>query len=140
MLNKKLLNQVRRKKGDKMKIGAFSVSLSVKDINASKTFYETLGFESFGGDIDQKWLIMKNGEAVIGIFEGMFEGNMMTFNPGWTQDAQDEAKYTDVRELEKKYKEADITFISETDESLEGPANFMIEDPDGNKILFDQHR
>ncbi len=124
-----------------MKLGAFSISLSVKDINISKEFYEKLGFTDFGGDITHKWLIMKNGDTVIGLFEGMFEGNMMTFNPGWDNNATEVNPFTDIREIETKLKEQNISFISETDKSTKtGPANFIITDPDGNVILLDQHR
>lgn len=123
-----------------MKLGAFSISLSVKDIHVSKAFYEQLGFTSFGGNIDQKWLIMKNGDSIIGIFQGMFEGNLMTFNPGWDQNAQNIAEFDDVREIQKTLKSAGIAFDAEADETTTGPASFMIKDPDGNVILVDQHR
>lgn len=123
-----------------MKLGAFSISLSVKDISASKTFYEKLGFVEFGGDLEQNWLIMKNEDTIIGLFQGMFENNMLTFNPGWNQDAENISEFTDIRKLEETLKSQDVEFISETDDTSEGPANFMILDPDGNPILFDQHR
>jgi lactoylglutathione lyase len=122
-----------------MLLGAFSVSLSVKDIEASKLFYENLGFKVFMGDQAQNWLIMKNGEQVIGLFQGMFEGNILTFNPGWNSDAQPLGEFTDVRELQRQLKARGITLISEADESSTGPASFMIVDPDGNAILVDQH-
>jgi len=122
-----------------MKLGAFSVSLSVKDIEASKSFYEKLGFSVFGGDAAQNWLIMKNGDTVIGLFQGMFEGNILTFNPGWDQDTNTLGDFTDVRDLQRELKAQGISFQAEADESTSGPASFMIADPDGNVILFDQH-
>ena len=122
-----------------MDLGAFSVSLSVKDLQASKSFYLALGFEVFGGDESQNWLILKNGATVTGLFQEMFEGNLLTFNPGWNQDAQTVEGFTDVRELQKKLKVAGLTFDAEADETTSGPASFMLTDPDGNQILFDQH-
>lgn len=122
-----------------MDLGAFSVSLSVKDIKVSKSFYEKLGFHVFGGDETQNWLILKNGEHVIGLFQDMFEGNLMTFNPGWDQDAQPLDSFTDVRDLQKELKTHGISIANEADESTTGPASFMVIDPDGNPILFDQH-
>ncbi|OLS33357.1 VOC family protein [Bacillus sp. MRMR6] len=123
-----------------MKLGAFSVSLNVKDIEASKSFYEKLGFQTLGGDITQRWLILKNENTVIGLFQGMFEKNILTFNPGWDQNAKNIDSYTDVRELQKQLKEKGIKILTEADESTEGPAYLTIEDPDGNQILLDQHR
>lgn len=123
-----------------MELGAFSISLSVKDIEASRVFYEKLGFSVFGGDQAQNWLILKNGEHVIGLFQGMFEGNILTFNPGWDQNAQPLDEFTDVRELQRQLKSQDIPLLSEADESTSGPASFMLTDPDGNLILVDQHR
>lgn len=123
-----------------MQLGAFSISLNVSDIHASKDFYEKLGFETFGGDIEQKWLILKNGTTVIGLFQGMFEKNMLTFNPGWDQDAQNLEEFTDIRKLQKSLKADGVKFLSEADETGEGPASFTVEDPDGNPILLDQHR
>jgi len=123
-----------------MSIGAFSISLTIKDINVSKEFYEKLGFKVFGGDIEQKWLIMQNGDCTIGLFEGMFEDNIMTFNPGWNNNAEEVNPFTDIREIEKQLKEKGIKFDQETDKSESGPASFIISDPDGNKILVDQHR
>ncbi|PSL40054.1 glyoxalase/bleomycin resistance protein/dioxygenase superfamily protein [Planomicrobium soli] len=123
-----------------MQLGAFSVSLNVKDIHTSKAFYEKLGFESFGGDIDQHWLIMRNGQTIIGLFQGLFEKNLLTFNPGWDQNAQNLDAFTDIRELQRKLKMDSVMFSSEADETTQGPASFIIEDPDGNPILFDQHR
>ncbi len=123
-----------------MQLGAFSVSLTVKDINASIAFYEKLGFSVFGGAPDQGWAILKNGDHLVGLFQGMFEKNMLTFNPGWDQGAQNLDRFTDVRELQKQLKADGVAFIQEADESGEGPASFLIEDPDGNPILIDQHR
>lgn len=122
-----------------MDVGAFSVSLAVKDIHASTAFYEKLGFRAFGGDMDQKWVILKNGSHVIGLFQGMFEGNILTFNPGWDQDAKPMASFTDVRQLQRELKAGGATFVQEADEDTTGPASFMLVDPDGNTILFDQH-
>ncbi len=121
-----------------MILGCFSVSLAVKDINASKEFYEKMGFQIFAGDISQNWLIMKNGECNIGLFQGMFPQNIMTFNPGWAQDASPLEEYIDIRDVQKKLKEEGVGFQTEADENSEGPASFMITDPDGNTILFDQ--
>ncbi|HVF98717.1 MAG TPA: VOC family protein [Chloroflexia bacterium] len=122
-----------------MNLGAFSVSLSVKDIEASKSFYEKLGFSVFGGDAAQNWLIMKNGDHVIGLFQGMFENNILTFNPGWDQDANRLETFTDVRDLQRELKAQGISFQAEADESTSGPASFVIVDPDENVIFFDQH-
>jgi catechol 2,3-dioxygenase-like lactoylglutathione lyase family enzyme len=122
-----------------MELGNFSVSLAVKDIAASKQFYEKLGFTVFGGNQAQNWLIMKNGDRVIGLFQGMFDKNILTFNPGWNSDAQPLATFTDVRELQRRLKAQGVTLMSEADEGTTGPASFMVADPDGNTILFDQH-
>jgi lactoylglutathione lyase len=122
-----------------MELGNFSVSLTVKDIEASRAFYEKLGFTVFAGDQSQNWLIMKNGLAVIGLFQGMFEKNILTFNPGWTNEAQPLTEFTDVRELQRQLKARGIDMITEADESSIGPASLMIADPDGNTILIDQH-
>jgi lactoylglutathione lyase len=122
-----------------MELGAFSVSLAVKDIHASKAFYEKLGFEVFHGDISQNWLVLKNGEHVIGLFQGMFEKNILTFNPGWNQQAQPLDAFTDVRELQRQLKVQGLEFMSEADETTTGPTSFIIVDPDGNPILVDQH-
>ena len=122
-----------------MDLGAFSVSLAVKDIQASKEFYEKLGFEAFGGDITQNWLILKNGDHVIGLFQGMFEKNILTFNPGWDQNAQPLQAFTDVRELQRQLKAQGLELMSEADESTTGPASLIVVDPDGNPILLDQH-
>jgi len=122
-----------------MELGNFSVSLAVKDIEASKLFYEKLGFTVFGGDQSQGWLIMKNGDQNIGLFQGMFDKNILTFNPGWTSDAQPLTKFTDVRELQRQLKASGVEMMTEADESSTGPASFMVADPDGNTILVDQH-
>ena len=122
-----------------MQLGAFSVSLTVNDIQASKAFYEKFGFKVFGGNADKNWLIMKNGDYVIGLFHGMFRKNILTFNPGWDSNAQKVASFTDVRELQRQLKEQGVTFQTEADPNTTGPASFIVEDPDGNPILFDQH-
>ncbi|MCB9077825.1 MAG: VOC family protein [Anaerolineaceae bacterium] len=122
-----------------MKLGAFSVSLSVKDIVASQAFYEKLGFQVFGGDASQHWLIMKNGDHLIGLFQGMFEKNILTFNPGWDQNANPLDSFTDVRELQRELKAQGLTIENEADEATTGPASFIVVDPDGNLILIDQH-
>lgn len=122
-----------------MKLGAFSVSLSVKDIQASKTFYESLGFEVFAGQVEKNYFIMKNGDSLVGLFQGMFENNILTFNPGWDQNASQLKQYEDVRAIQKQLKEKGIGIINEADESGQGPASFMLQDPDGNTILIDQH-
>jgi len=122
-----------------MELGNFSVSLAVKDIEASKIFYEKLGFTVFGGNQSQNWLIMKNGDHAIGLFQGMFDKNILTFNPGWNSDAQLLGKFTDVRALQRLLKDRGVSMISEADEGTTGPASFMIADPDGNTILVDQH-
>ena len=123
-----------------MKLGAFSVSLAVKDITASAAFYRKLGFSDLGGDIAQNWLILQNGDTTIGLFQGMFEGNILTFNPGWNAQAQPLDDFTDIRDIQKDLKAAGITLTSEADEATTGPASFTLTDPDGNAILFDQHR
>ena len=122
-----------------MDLGAFSISLTVKDLGASSEFYEKLGFEVFGGDASQNWLIMKNGDHVIGLFHGMFDRNMLTFNPGWDSNAQPEKDFTDVRELQRRLKAQGVELASEADESTTGPASLIVVDPDGNPILVDQH-
>lgn len=122
-----------------MELGAFSVSLAVKDIGASRLFYEKRGFTPFAGDQSKNWLIMKNGDHAIGLFQGMFDKNILTFNPGWSSDAQKLPEFTDVRELQRQLKERGVFMISEADESSTGPASLVIADPDGNMILFDQH-
>lgn len=123
-----------------MKLGAFSVSLSVKDINVSKDFYEKLGFTVFAGSLEQHYLIMKNGNALIGLFQGMFEGNILTFNPGWDENAHNMEVFDDVREIQRQLKSKGISIQPEADEKSTGPASFMVTDPDGNVVLLDQHR
>ncbi len=122
-----------------MKLGAFSISLSVKDIKASKVFYETLGFTAFAGDIEKNYLIMKNESALVGLFQGMFENNILTFNPGWDQSANTLENFDDVRTIQKQLKSKDIALEHEADETTSGPASFVVMDPDGNAILIDQH-
>lgn len=122
-----------------MNLGAFSVSLAVKDIKASKTFYEKLGFKEVGGDIAQNWVILRNREHTIGLFQGMFDKNIMTFNPGWDSQANPVESFTDIRELQKQLKSQGVEFASEADENTTGPASFFLLDPDGNPILVDQH-
>jgi len=122
-----------------MKLGAFSISLAVKDIKVSQSFYKSLGFKIFAGDIEKKYLIMKNESSLIGLFEGMFENNILTFNPGWDQDANTLKQFDDVRDIQILLKDKDIKFEHEADESTSGPASFVVMDPDGNAILIDQH-
>ena len=122
-----------------MDLGAFSISLAVKDIEASRQFYEKFGFSVFGGDASQNWLILKNGDHIIGLFQGMFEKNILTFNPGWDQNARKLASFTDVRELQRQLKAQGVEFVQQADESTTGPASFVAVDPDGNPILVDQH-
>jgi len=122
-----------------MQLGAFSISLAVKDIEASRAFYEKFGFKVFAGDASQNWLIMKNGDHVIGLFQGMFERNILTFNPGWDQDAATLDTFDDVRELQRQLKAHGVQLTSEADETTTGPASFTAVDPDGNPILVDQH-
>jgi len=123
-----------------MDLGAFSVSLAVKDLATSRDFYEKLGFESIGGDPQQNWLILKNGDHVIGLFQGMFEENILTFNPGWDQSGSNIDSFTDVRELQRELKNRGTALDVEADDSTSGPASVMLSDPDGNQILIDQHR
>ena len=123
-----------------MDLGSFSVSLAVKDLAASGDFYKKLGFEPIGGDAQQNWLILKNGDHVLGLFQGMFEENILTFNPGWDQAGNELESFTDVRELQRELKNQGINLTSEIDESTSGPASLMLSDPDGNQILIDQHR
>jgi len=122
-----------------MQLGAFSISLAVKDIQASKTFYEKFGFKPFAGDASQNWLILKNGDHAIGLFQGVFEKNILTFNPGWDSNAQPLASFTDVRELQRQLKAGGVPLVQEADETTTGPASFIAVDPDGNPILVDQH-
>lgn len=123
-----------------MDLGAFSISLSVRDLAVSREFYGRLGFEPFAGHPEQGWQILRNGDTVIGIFQGMFEGSMLTFNPGWGQDASEVDPFTDVREIQRRLLEDGIVLEAQADASTEGPASIMLTDPDGNRILIDQHR
>lgn len=122
-----------------MQLGAFSISLAVKDIHASKAFYEKFGFVVTGGKLEQNWLILRNGEHVIGLFQGMFEQNILTFNPGWDQNAQKLDSFTDVRDLQRELRAKGVQLSTEADESTTGPASFVVVDPDGNPVLVDQH-
>ncbi len=122
-----------------MNLGAFSVSLTVKDIHASQAFYEKFGFKQFGGNPEHKWVILKHGDHLIGLFQGMFEKNILTFNPGWDQNATKVEGFTDVRELQRRLKAAGVKLTTEANEATKGPASFTAEDPDGNQILVDQH-
>lgn len=122
-----------------MELGAFSVSLAVKDLRSSQVFYQKLGFEPFMGDASENWLIMRNGSTVIGLFQGMFEANILTFNPGWDAGAQKLADFIDVREIQRRLKSEGLTLAAEVDEAATGPGSFTVIDPDGNTILFDQH-
>ncbi|GGK13874.1 hypothetical protein GCM10007962_05190 [Yeosuana aromativorans] len=122
-----------------MKLGAFSASLSVKDIKASKQFYETLGFSVYAGQMEKNYLIMKNGNALIGLFQGMFENNILTFNPGWDENANKVEPFDDVRSIQRNLKENNIKLEREADENTSGPASIVMFDPDGNTILIDQH-
>ncbi len=122
-----------------MDLGAFSISLTVKDLEASRKFYEPFGFQVFAGNPSQNWLILKNGDHVIGLFQGMFDRNILTFNPGWDQNAQKLASFTDVRELQRRLKAQGVQLMSEADEGTTGPASFIAVDPDGNPVLVDQH-
>ena len=123
-----------------MALGAFSISLAVKDLAAPRAFYETLGFTQMGGDESQGWLILTQGSTVIGLFQGMFERNTLTFNPGCGQDAQNVDPFTDVRDIQRRLKASGLTFVHKADESSTGRASFIVIDPDGNPVLFDQHR
>jgi catechol-2,3-dioxygenase len=122
-----------------MKLGAFSISLSVKDIILSKQFYENLGFSVFAGELSKNYLIMKNGNSLIGLFQGMFPKNILTFNPGWDENAKKVENFDDIRQIQRQLKSKNIKLESEADESTSGPASFVVTDPDGNAILFDQH-
>lgn len=123
-----------------MKLGAFSASLSVKDINVSKEFYESLGFSILAGSVEKNYLIMKNENALIGLFQGMFEGNILTFNPGWDENGKNIADFDDIRGIQQQLKNKGLKIENEVDEKTTGPASIMIADPDGNLILIDQHR
>lgn len=122
-----------------MELGTFSVSLAVKDLVASKVFYEQLGFSSIEGDVEQGWLVLKNGGCVIGLFQGMFDRNILTFNPGWDANGREVPEFTDIRDLQRALKSKGMTFAREADENGSGPASFVVADPDGNPILVDQH-
>lgn len=122
-----------------MELGAFSISLSVRNIEASRAFYEKFGFTTMGGDASQNWLILHNGDCVIGLFQGMFEGNILTFTPGWDAAAQPLDSFTDVRELQRQLRAKGVSFVTEADDTTTGPAHFIVVDPDGNPILVDQH-
>jgi lactoylglutathione lyase len=122
-----------------MELGAFSVSLAVKDIEASRAFYEKFGFTVFAGDGSQNWLMLRNGSHVLGLFQGMFERNILTFNPGWNQNAEELESFTDVREIQRRLKAQGVEIRNETDENTTGPGSFVAVDPDGNPILIDQH-
>ncbi len=122
-----------------MELGVFSISLSVKNLAASRAFYEKLGFIAFTGNPEKNWLIMKNGDHIIGLFQGMFEGNILTFNPGWDNNGNSLESFTDVRELQRVLKQQGVRFEIEADEASTGPASFLLLDPDGNPVLVDQH-
>ena len=122
-----------------MQLGNFSISLAVKDLEASRKFYEKFGFTSFAGDASQNWLILKNGDHVIGLFQGMFDKNILTFNPGWDSNAQKLPNFTDIRDLQRQLKAQGVQLQQQADESTKGPASFIAVDPDGNPILVDQH-
>ncbi|KAA5534459.1 VOC family protein [Taibaiella lutea] len=123
-----------------MKLGAFSISLSVKDLDVSREFYENLGFKVFGGSMEKNYLIMKNENALVGLFQGMFQGNILTFNPGWDENARNMEQFDDVRAIQQELKNKSISLMTEADEQTTGPASVMLTDPDGNMILIDQHR
>lgn len=123
-----------------MKLGVFSISLSVKDLQKSKDFYEKLGFTAMGGNMEQNYLIMKNGSTLIGLFQAMFDGNMLTFNPGWDENAQNLESFDDVRVIQKNLKESGVELEKEANETTSGPEHIFLKDPDGNMILIDQHR
>ena len=132
--------KARTEKQNNMKLGAFSISLSVKDLKKSEEFYKKLGFTAFAGSMGQNYLIMKNDKALIGLFQGMFQGNILTFNPGWDENAKNLENFDDIREIQKQLKSSGLLLTSEADEKTEGPASLMLTDPDGNVILLDQHR
>jgi catechol 2,3-dioxygenase-like lactoylglutathione lyase family enzyme len=137
----KLDDKEKAKKEEKtLKLGVFSLSMNVKDLKVSKAFYENLGFRQSGGDENQNYVVMKNERTVIGLFQGIFEGNMLTFNPGWDENKKNLKKFDDVRVIQKELKAKDVTLIQEADDKTTGPAYIMFNDPDGNVILIDQHR
>ena len=125
--------------GNTMELGSFSISLAVKDLSASRAFYEKLGFAKVGGEAKNNWLILRNGDTTVGLFQGMFEDNILTFNPGWTKNGETLEEFTDVREIQRRLKEQGLELKTEADESTTGPASLMLVDPDGNVILIDQH-
>lgn len=127
-------------KKSSMELGSFSVSIAVKDLATSRAFYENLGFEVWGGDASQNWLILRNGSTTIGLFQGMFESNLMTFNPGWSSEAENLEEFTDIRVIQRHLKDKGVVLLTEVDETTTGPASLMLTDPDGNVILLDQHR
>lgn len=133
------ITQIQPNKTEQMKLGAFSVSLNVKDLKTSKQFYENLGFSVYAGDMEKNFLIMKSGDTVIGLFYGMFENTILTFNPGWDQNASNLETYDDIREIQKQLKQKGTPLETEVDENTTGPASFVVKDPDGNVLLFDQH-
>lgn len=139
-MNPRAFEMGKEKKQQPMKLGAFSISLNVKDLYVSKRFYESLGFTEFAGGMDKHYLIMKNGNALIGLFHGMFEGHILTFNPGWDENAKNVKKFDDVREIQRHLKGQGIPMSMEADEKTTGPGSIMLSDPDGNVILIDQHR
>ena len=122
-----------------MELGAFSISLAVKDLEVSRVFYDKFGFKVIGGDASQNWLILRNGDHTIGLFQGMFENNILTFNPGWDKKANQLNQFTDVRDLQRELKSQGVELLSEVDETTSGPGSLMVLDPDGNPILIDQH-
>ena len=122
-----------------MQLGAFSISLAVKNLAASRAFYEKLGFKEFGGNAAQNWLILKNGDHIIGLFQGLFDKNMLTFNPGWDQNAKALDGFTDVREIQRQLKAQGVSLAAQADENTTGPASIILTDPDGNPVLIDQH-
>jgi len=130
---------INAQKKDEMKLGAFSISLTVKDINKSKAFYEKLGFTEAGGNLQQRWIVLRNGTTVIGLFQGMFPKNMLTFNPGWTQKKETLKEFEDVREIQKRLEASGVKLTSKADPTSTGPASVVLVDPDGNPILIDQH-
>ncbi|MDB4920238.1 VOC family protein [Mucilaginibacter sp.] len=140
IITKQIDNNSKIKKERIMKLGAFSVSLNVKDINVSKQFYENLGFKVFAGGMEKNYLIMKNENSLIGLFQGMFKGNILTFNPGWDENAKNIEEFDDVREIQRQLKNKGIKLTTEADDKTSGLAGFMITDPDGNVVLIDQHR
>lgn len=138
--NKMSTTDSKEKNTNDLKLGAFSLSLPVKDLKISSEFYQNLGFTQLGGDLKQNYLILKNGNCIIGLFQGMFDKQMLTFNPGWDENAENIAVFNDIREIQSRLKEAGIPIKDEIDPTTNGPASLVITDPDGNVILLDQHR